>query len=56
MYFVSDQVLLIERPVGGASTVTEVPLDEVPALLASRFGVPGVSVGADGRLVLTEGR
>lgn len=56
VYFVSDQVLLIERPVGGASTVTEVPLDEVPALLASRFGVPGVSVGADGRLVLTEGR
>ena len=38
--FVSEQAVLIERPVGGASSVTEVPLQDVPALLDERFGVP----------------
>jgi N-hydroxyarylamine O-acetyltransferase len=32
--------------------VTALELDEVPGILASRFGIDGVSVGADGRLVV----
>jgi N-hydroxyarylamine O-acetyltransferase len=50
--FVNDQAVLIERPVSEGSTTTEVDLAEVPALLADRFGVPGVTIGADGRLRL----
>jgi N-hydroxyarylamine O-acetyltransferase len=46
-----EQAVLIERPVGGASSLTEIPLAEVPALLAERFGIAGVVV-TDGRLVL----
>jgi N-hydroxyarylamine O-acetyltransferase len=51
--FVSDQAVLIERPLGGASSLTEVPLAEVPALLAERFGVPHVELSDGGtRLAL----
>ncbi len=50
--FVYEQPVLIERPVGGASAMTEVGLEQVPALLAERFGLAGVSLGAGGRLVL----
>ena len=42
----------MERPVGGGSTVTEVPLDTVPALLAERFDIHAVALGDDGRLLL----
>ncbi len=52
--FVNEQAVVIERPVGGESTVTEVPLQEVPALLAERVGVEGVVVDG-GRLRLAEG-
>ena len=31
------------------STHLEVPLDEVPALLAERFGIKGVALREDGR-------
>lgn len=50
--FVYEQAVMIERAVGEASTATEITLDEVPALLADRFGITGVSVGPDGRLGL----
>jgi N-hydroxyarylamine O-acetyltransferase len=50
--FVFEQAVLVERPVGGASSVTEVAISDVPALLANRFGIPGVSVADSGRLVL----
>ena len=49
--FVSGQAMVVERPVGGASCITEVPLDDVPALLAERLGIPGVALDGD-RLVL----
>jgi len=52
--FVSEQVVVVERPVGGASTVTEVEMEDVPALLAERFGLPGVVLDQDGRLALVE--
>jgi len=41
--------ILVERPVGGSSSITEVPLDEVPPLLAARFGIEGVARREDGR-------
>ena len=50
--FVFEQAVLVERPVGGASEVTEVPRTEVPRLLAERFGIGGATLGADGRLDL----
>lgn len=50
--FAFEQAVLVERPVGGASSLTEIPLAQVPALLAERFGIPGVDV-RDGRLVLS---
>jgi N-hydroxyarylamine O-acetyltransferase len=49
--FVYEEAVLVERPVGGASAISVLALDEVPALAASRFGIAGVSV-VDGRLVL----
>ena len=49
--YVFEQAVLIERPVGGASSVSEVPIAQVPALLAERFGIPGVVVN-EGRLTL----
>jgi len=51
--FVYEQAVVIERPVGGESTVTEVALEDVPALLAERFGLGGVTLSA-GRLQLVE--
>jgi N-hydroxyarylamine O-acetyltransferase len=45
---VSDQAVLIERPVGGASTLTEVPLGDVPGVLGERFAFPDVAVTGDG--------
>jgi len=51
--FASDKASLIEREVGGPSVVTEVDLDEVPAILSERFGLPGVS-RADGRFSIAE--
>jgi N-hydroxyarylamine O-acetyltransferase len=50
--FVYEQAVLVERPVGGASEVTEVARTEVPGLLAERFGIEGVTLNADGRLGL----
>jgi hypothetical protein len=50
--FVYEQAVLVERPVGGETAVTEVPLEAVPALLAERFDIRGVALGDDGRLVL----
>lgn len=50
--FVFEQAVLVERPVGGASELSEVDRTEVPALLAKRFGIQGVTLGADGRLEL----
>jgi N-hydroxyarylamine O-acetyltransferase len=54
MLFVNEQAVLVERPVGGESGVTEVALDEVPALLAERFGIDAVVLGTGGRLELQE--
>ena len=51
--FVYEQAVLIERPVGGASNLTEVPLDDVPAVLDERLGIPNVAL-ADGRLTLRD--
>jgi N-hydroxyarylamine O-acetyltransferase len=50
--FANEQAVVIERPVGGASTVTEVAMESVPGLLAERFGIVGVTLGPDGRLQL----
>ncbi len=40
-------------PAGRA--VTPVAREQVPALLAGRFGLPGFALGAGGRLVLSPG-
>ena len=50
--FVNEQAVLIERAVLGESTVSEIPLHDVPDLLAARFGIEGVVFGDGGRLVL----
>jgi N-hydroxyarylamine O-acetyltransferase len=50
--FAYEDAVVVERPVGGASTTTEVALRDVPALLAERFGVFGVAVNPNGRLAL----
>src|ERR1700733_4899848 len=50
--FVYEEAVLVERPVGGASEVTEVARTEVPGLLADRFGIEGVTLNADGRIGL----
>ena len=52
--FAHQEAVLVERPVGGASTTTTVTTDAVPVLLAERFGIPGVAVGRDGRLSLVD--
>ena len=54
--FVQDGAVLIERQVGQASSTTEVSREEVPALLADRFGIAGVAWGANGRLRIEEAR
>ena len=53
--FVNEKAVLIERAVGGGSVTTEVPLEEVPALLDARFGIEGVALD-DGQLVLDDRR
>jgi N-hydroxyarylamine O-acetyltransferase len=50
--FVFEQAVFVERLVGAASKMTEVARTEVPALLAERFGIEGVTLSADGRLGL----
>ncbi len=50
--FVYEQAVLVERAVGGASEVAEIARTEVPALLAERFGIEGVTLSADGRFGL----
>ncbi len=53
---VSEGAVLIERPVGGASGVSEVSLDELPGLLATRLGIPNVELTDDGtRIALHDG-
>jgi N-hydroxyarylamine O-acetyltransferase len=52
--FISDGAIVVERPVGGSSTITEIPLEEVPAVLADRFGIAGASPGPDGRFRLAD--
>ncbi len=44
--------VVVERPVGGTSSITPVARADVPALLAERFAIPGVILGDDGRLAL----
>jgi N-hydroxyarylamine O-acetyltransferase len=50
--FVYEQAVLVERPVGEASEVTEVARPDLPRLLAERFGIEEVTLSADGRLGL----
>ena len=50
--FAYEETVVVERPVGGASSTTVVETAAVPALLAERFGIPGVVLGPDGRLTL----
>ncbi len=45
-----SELALTERTPAGA-TVTPVERDAVPELLATRFALPGYTVGADGRLI-----
>jgi N-hydroxyarylamine O-acetyltransferase len=52
--FAGDQPVLVERPVGGSSTVTSLGIEEVPAVLAELLGISGVSLGADGRLQIDD--
>jgi N-hydroxyarylamine O-acetyltransferase len=51
---INDKVVVIERPVGEASTATEVAHESVPDLLAKRFGLTGVVLSSAGRLDLDE--
>ena len=46
--FAGDGAVLVERPVGGASSVTEVPLADVPALLEDAARHPGRGARARG--------
>ncbi len=50
--FVNDDVVLVERPVGETSSISVLPREEVPALLADRFDLPGVALNRDGQLQL----
>jgi N-hydroxyarylamine O-acetyltransferase len=52
--FINEGAVLVERPVGASSSITEVPLENVPALRAERFGIPDVARGADGRFRLAD--
>jgi N-hydroxyarylamine O-acetyltransferase len=53
--FAAEEAVLIERPVGGASTVTAVGIEEAPAAFAELLGINGVSVGPEGRLRIEDG-
>jgi N-hydroxyarylamine O-acetyltransferase len=52
--FASDRAIVVERPVGGASTTTEIEFDQVPIVLAERFGLPGVHRDPGGRFGISE--
>jgi N-hydroxyarylamine O-acetyltransferase len=49
-----DAALLFERPVGESSAVTELRTVAAPEVLGRRFGIQGVTLDGDGRLVLAE--
>ncbi|MGO8875927.1 MAG: arylamine N-acetyltransferase family protein [Acidimicrobiales bacterium] len=51
--FVTDTVTLVDRTLTGTHESSP-SLDEVPALLASRFGLGGVRLGPGNRLVMEE--
>ncbi len=51
--FINEQAVLVERPVGGSSSISELALDDVPALLADRFGIEQVVRLPDGRFGLS---
>ena len=48
--------LLFERPVGESSVVTELRAAEAPEVLGARFGMRGVAMDGEGRLVMGEQR
>jgi len=52
--FAGDEAVVVERPVGGASTVTPVGLEEIPTVLAELLGIDGVSLGPDSRLQIKD--
>jgi N-hydroxyarylamine O-acetyltransferase len=52
--FAGDQPVLVERPVGGSSTVTSLGIEGVPAVLADLLGIKGVSLGPGGRLQMDD--
>jgi N-hydroxyarylamine O-acetyltransferase len=52
--FVFEQAVVVERAVGGESTVTEVARAAVPGLLAERFEIEGAVVRDDGDIALVE--
>lgn len=52
--FANEQVILVERPVGGASEITQVARADVPAILAERFGIEDVALTSDGGLDLLQ--
>jgi N-hydroxyarylamine O-acetyltransferase len=51
---VGEEPVVVERPVGGASVSSPVPIEDVPRIFAERFGLDGVRVGEGGRLSLDE--
>jgi N-hydroxyarylamine O-acetyltransferase len=48
-----EATLFFDRPVGESSIVTEMPRAEIPELLERRFGLGGVVLADDGRLLAT---
>ena len=54
--FVYEEAVLVERPVGGASSVTEVARRDVPDVLAERFGIEGAALNSEGRVALVSSR
>jgi N-hydroxyarylamine O-acetyltransferase len=51
-FYQFSEPTLVERPVGEPAVTSVVPASEVPALLADRFGIAGVTMNAAGRAVL----
>ena len=52
--FVFEHAVLVERPAGGASVVTEVARTDLRGLLAERFSIAEVPLSVDGRLGLAD--
>ncbi|MBO0825771.1 MAG: arylamine N-acetyltransferase, partial [Actinobacteria bacterium] len=50
LYDSAERVLTVTTSPDGVQT-TEVQRDEIPSLLAKRFGLPGFGLGPDGRVV-----